>query len=168
MPDASPFAPAPGVTVPLQWRLHQEKTFPLFPIPRLVTTILVEAADPAQQVSMIEMGVLVDTGSPFCIISHDFQRRGSLRIYQDLGMQPYRLLSMTGQPSLQRFCVIGLRFWVSQPQMAYVPERFLPMKAYLLDATVRPGKGMVLGLDALREHFRTHIEEGNSFLQLRS
>lgn len=153
--------------VPLLHKPYFEAAFPHFPLLRLLTDVLVESSDPHfPEHRATHQGLIVDTGSPYAILSHRFLQNVPVRIRQDFGMRPYRILSTTGQPVMQRFCEVGLRFLATKPNLCFVPDHYVAVKAYLLDATQRPGKGIVLGLDALREHFITHLEEGNSFLQL--
>jgi hypothetical protein len=154
--------------VPLLHKPYFEASFPQFPLPRLLADVLVERSDPHFPEQMAtHQGLIVDTGSPYFIISHRFLQKVPVRIRQDFGMRPYRVLSTTGQPVMQRFCEVGLRFLAVRPRLAFVPDRYIAVKAYLLDNTVRPSKGIILGLDALGEHFIAHLEDGNSFLQLR-
>lgn len=156
--------------IPLTFKEHFEKGYEDFPVVRLKVTALFETRDRQADINhTIYDGVIVDTGSPFCILAHDFHSRRDIHIHQELGLRPYRVLSMTGQPVLQRFCRIGIRLYCAQlPSPAYVPDQFLSVQAYLLDASQRPGKGVIIGLQAIRQHFRLHVEADNAHLQVRS
>ena len=86
-----------------------------------------------------------------------------------LGPKPYRVASSTEAPNLQRFVEIGLRFYVHAPSGArsYWPQEFVPVRAYFLEADQRPQGKVLIGLDALLDHFATHIEKNNSYLKAR-
>jgi hypothetical protein len=154
--------------IPLSLAPTIEKPWPQFPLWRVKVDVWLEPADPNVMPFMTRWaGAIVDIGAPYSILPHRFHHQGLVHIRQDFGYRPFRILAKQA-PVMQRFVEVGIRFLVTKPQMAYQPDQFLPIKAYLLDAGQRPTGVFVLGLDALREHFRTHIEEGNSFLQLRS
>lgn len=95
---------------------------------------------------------IVDTGSPYVIIPH-FVHKPGLKIYPDLGRQPYQLKSINSQ---QPFAEVGLRFMVQQPVRAFRPPKFVRVKAYLLESGVAPHK-VVIGLDAIEQHFILYV-----------
>lgn len=114
-------------------------------------------------------GALIDTAAPYVVIPHEVHVDQHLKLYQDLGQRPYRLLSEHGPAVLQQFAEVGLRFLAKLPdgKLAYLPEQFVRVKAYLLDAATRPKKKMLIGLEALRDNFIGHLEKENAYLQER-
>jgi hypothetical protein len=123
--------------------------FPEFVVKRLTVGILFEPVQPGTPDAYTFCdSVLIDTGSPYHAIPAHFHASGHIKIRQDLGRQPYSLLSDDGSLTLQRFVEVGFRFLVRSPDgsYSYAPEKFLPVKGYLLDAGVRPEERVLFGL----------------------
>jgi hypothetical protein len=154
--------------VPLLVKTIFDPRFPGFPVRRLVANLLLEPTGPAvPSGSTIAEGAVIDSAAGYMIIPYKVHRSQYLKIYQELEAKPYRILSMHGEPTMQRFAEVGLRFLVkdSTGQFGYWPAEFVRVKAYLLDEAARPKDKVLVGLDALLENFITHLEKSNSYLK---
>ncbi len=69
---------------------------------------------------------------------------------------------------LQPFAEVGVRFLVKSPAGPYLfsPDRYLPVRAYLLDAAVRPRGQVPLGLEPLTTHGSLHAGGKGSYFEL--
>ncbi|MCC6418328.1 MAG: hypothetical protein IT429_08805 [Gemmataceae bacterium] len=110
-------------------------------------------------------GAIVDTGAPYVIIPHILHRAGHIKVYTDLGSQPYRVLSMSGAPLMQPFVEVGLCFLAKGDAgaFAYRPAPCVPVKAYLLEQNVSPIRRVVIGLDAIRTHLPLYADGNRAF-----
>jgi hypothetical protein len=154
--------------VPLLVRTVFDPRFPDFPVRRVVANLVLEPAGPAVPSGFtIAEGAVIDSAAGYMIIPYKVHRSQYLKIYQELGAKPYRILSMHGEPTVQRFAEVGLRFLVkdSAGQLGYWPAEFVRVKAYLLDDATRPKIKVVVGLDMLLENFITHLEKNHSYLK---
>src|SRR5262249_50761318 len=109
---------------------------------------------------------LVDSAAPYVVIPYSVHGSQHLRIHQGFGERPYRILSEHGEPHLQPFVEVGVRFLAKQPDgaFAYWPAHFVRVRAYLLDQATRPKKTVLVGAHALLENFVTHLQKQKSFL----
>jgi hypothetical protein len=156
--------------VPLIFQEVFDPRFPDFPVTRVQASVHFEPALPDMRVVTTYFeGALIDTGAGYLTIPQKLHRLSRLKIYQELGKKPFRILSDVGDPHLQRFAEVGLRFLIKQSNgsYAYWPKEFVKVKAFLLDEDTRPKTKVLIGLDALLEHFVTHVEKGNSYLKAR-
>ena len=156
--------------VPLALRQAFDPRFPDFPVSRKTADVFFEPIQPDEKSGLTHFqGAIVDSACGYTVIPYRVHRFGLIKIHEELGVRPYRVLSEQGPPDLQRFAEVGLRFLTKQAdgQPGYWPSEFVRIKAYLLDEVSRPTGVVLLGLDTLLEHFITHLEKNNSFLKAR-
>ena len=156
--------------IPLRLADYIEGRAPDFPIPRLTVNVHFESARMGLPIiSTYSEAAFVDTGSPFVIIPHSVHCQGFLRIRQDFGRKPYRVLSETGEYLTQPFAEIGIHFLVRRPdgRLEFEPEPDVPVKAYLLEPGIRPTGRVIVGLETLYENFVLHLEKPEAYLRLR-
>lgn len=156
--------------VPLVLKQSIDPRFPDFPVSRNTAEIFFEAVQPDAALRFALFAeTIVDSAAGYTVVPYRFHSSGLLKIYQELGPKPYRILSEHGPPNFQRFAEVGFHFLVQQPdgKPGCWPEEVIRIKAYLLDEGTRPTKTVLLGLDTLLEHFITHLEKNNSFLKAR-
>jgi hypothetical protein len=150
--------------IPLTFRDSPDPAYPWFPIPRLLVAGLFEPWQLPPDGRTVFDAAFIDTAAPYVIIPHALHRSGLIRIYNDLGPQPYRVLSMGTQTVWQPFAEVGIRFLVMKPSPRYRPDSFAMVKAYLLEQGVTPTGRVVIGLDAIRSHFRLYVGQAGAFL----
>ncbi len=156
--------------IPLRAAEYREDSAPDFPIPRLMADVHFEPDSAVLPFAVTYFqAAIVDTGSPFVIIPHRVHFQRHLRIRQDFGRKPYRVLSATGDFLSQSFVEVGIHFTVRRPdgRLAFEPALFVPVKAYLLEAGVRPTGRVILGLETLYDNFVLHLDKPDAFLQVR-
>jgi hypothetical protein len=156
--------------IPLAWKDYFDARYPDFPIPRLIVDVLFEPSRPDTPAAYTYFeAALIDTAAPYVVIPHHVHGDRHVKLYQDLGHRPYRLLSEHGPAIPQRFAEVGLQFLAKLPdgKLAYLPDHFVRVKAYLLDAVTRPKKRVLIGLEALRDNFIGHLEKETAYLQER-
>ncbi len=150
--------------IPLLLRDELVPDHPQLPIPRLLIDGQFEPSVGPPDARTAFAVAYVDTGAPYVIIPHKTHKSGLIRIYQDLGLQPYRLSSMGGVPLLQAMVEVSVRFLVPVPGgYDYFPPQFAPVKAYLLEQNLRPIDRVVIGLDAIRTHFPLFVNATRAF-----
>jgi hypothetical protein len=149
--------------IPLKFSDTPEPRFPQLPIPRLLVSGAFEPWIPSLIGQTAFAEAIVDTGAPYTIIPHYVHGAGLIKVYNDLGQQPYRLTSMSGAPLMQRMVEVGIRFLVRRAGWDYVPADFVVVRAYFLDVNVRPLRKVVIGLDAIRPHFPLFADSSRAF-----
>jgi hypothetical protein len=149
-----------------------DSRFPDFVVPRLQTAVLFEPTRPeTPEAYTFSPKAFLDSATPYTVVPHTVHCSGHIKIYQDLGQRPYRVLSVSGEPLLQRFAEVGLRLRgpvLPEGKIDYLPESFVRVKAFLLEANVRPLGVVLVGLDTLLSHFVLHAEHENTTLDLRT
>jgi hypothetical protein len=145
--------------------LRVEDTAPAnspWPILRVMADGAFEPIIPDDRSLTTFLGGVVDTGAAYTIIPYSLHGSGLIRIYRDLGAQPYRLTSM-GTALDQRFVEVGVRFYQWAPLSELRPADYAPVKAYLLDKNVRPRYRVVIGLEAVQTHFPLYVNGKRAF-----
>ena len=149
-----------------------DSRFPDFIVTRLRTAVHLEPAQPdTLEAYTFSPKAFLDSAAPYTIIPHTVHQSGHIKVYQELGQRPYRVLSTSGEPLMQRFVEIGLRFRGPLPpegKIDYWPEAFMRVKAFFLEPDVRPQGVVLVGLDTVLSHFILHAERGESSLELRA
>ncbi|MCI0460680.1 MAG: hypothetical protein L0Z62_27315 [Gemmataceae bacterium] len=150
--------------IPLIQRQDPDPFYPSLLIPRLFVHGAFEPWVLPLDGQTAFSGAFVDTGAPYVIIPYKTHRTGKIKIYQDLGPQPYRLTSMGGAPLLQPMAEVGVCFLAQIPGgYEYRPASFAVVKAFLLAKQVRPKERVVIGLDAMRTHFPLYANGARAF-----
>lgn len=137
----------------------------MFTVRRLQVDALIEPAEPTlpQLINYAE-AAFVDTCAPYVVLPHKLHGQGNVKVHRDFGMKPYNVLSNTGKPFLQRFAEIGMQFLVKDQDggLLFWPSTFVLVKAYLLEASVRPTHKVLIGLEPITENFLMQVAKGQS------
>src|SRR5258708_7684913 len=114
--------------IPLVVKEYFDDRYPDFPIHRLLADVWFEPIRPDLPTAYTYFsGALFDSAAPYVVVPFQIHRSGHFKVYQELGRQPFRILSEHGAPILQRFAEIGLRFLTRQPGggLGFWPEQFV-------------------------------------------
>jgi len=147
--------------IPLVVKEVFDPRIPDFPLLRLMADVWFEPARPDTPIAYTYCpAALVDSAAPYVVVPMKSTDRGISRSTRNGGPRPYRILSDQGEPVLQRFAEVGLRFLTGQPSggLVALAGSIRARQGLPSGRRSKAVKKVLIGLDALFEHFATHLE----------